>query len=160
MIGLIRVLTNDNPDLMRFLGRVWIPVFAVVGGLVFFLRVRKMPRINQLLFLILAILLLPPKSYDYTLAMLYLPWAAMAMLALRSARTGARVRGLSAMLMWMAIALSPMFFLKWNGVYFFAQVTCAVLLVLVVLCCRYPLAEPLGGGGFDGASARLTPHEP
>lgn len=141
LIALIRVLTSDDARLMVVLGKIWIPLFAVLGSVVFFLRIAHMPRINQLLFLILAILLLPPKSYDYTIEMLYLPWAAMVLLAIRRAREGVRVPGLTAMLVCMAVAFSPMFFLQWHGIFFFGQATCAVLLVLTLLCCRYPLAD-------------------
>lgn len=145
LVGLIRVLTSDNARLLTFLAKVWVPAFAVFGMLEFFLHVRRQPVLNQLLFLVLAMVLLPPKSYDYTLLVLYLPWFPLVLLAIRSRARGVRIPGLNAILWVMAVPLSATVFLQVHGVYFFGQVTCVALLAMVVLSWKYPMrlgAEP------------------
>jgi hypothetical protein len=52
------------------------PYYLIAGlfmAIAFFLRVRKLPSINQLVFLVTAMILFPPVSYEYTLVHLYLP---------------------------------------------------------------------------------------
>jgi hypothetical protein len=52
------------------------PYYLIAGLLmaaVFFLRVRTLPSLNQLVFLVTAMILFPPVSYEYTFVHLYLP---------------------------------------------------------------------------------------
>ncbi len=50
---------------------------AVVCSALFLGRVVRLPRLNQLLFLACATVLLPPTSYDYTLVSMLIPWGWM-----------------------------------------------------------------------------------
>ncbi len=139
LVGLIRVLTSDNAWLMTFLSKVWVPALAVCGTLAYALHVRFQPVLNQLLFFVLAMVLLPPKSYDYTLLVLYVAWFPLLLLAIRSSASGVRVPGLKAILSIMAVPFSATVFFQVGGVYFFGQVTCVALLTLLVLSWKYPM---------------------
>jgi hypothetical protein len=52
------------------------PYYLIAGTLflaLFFLRIRKLPFLNRLIFLSVAMICLPPVSYEYTIVHLYLP---------------------------------------------------------------------------------------
>jgi hypothetical protein len=68
------------------------PYYLAAGtlALLLFLRIRTMPFLNRALFLITAMVALPPVSYDYTLVHLYLP-ALLLLCAFMSTKTPATV---------------------------------------------------------------------
>jgi hypothetical protein len=68
-------------------------VFVVVAGLaLFFLWIRRLPFLNQVLSLCILSVLLMPTSHDYTLIQLYLPWGLLVLYTLRRAKEGRSVR--------------------------------------------------------------------
>lgn len=67
---------------------------AFTGLTLYFLYIRRLPLLNQILSLYLAAVLLPPMSHHYTLMHLYLPWGLLVLFAIDSARQGKHVPGL------------------------------------------------------------------
>lgn len=60
---------------------------AAAGGIaLYLLRIRRLPLLNQILCLVIASILLPPTSHDYTLLNLYVPWGLLVLYALSRAR--------------------------------------------------------------------------
>jgi hypothetical protein len=68
-------------ELNRFLNR-YLATAALGGVALYFLRIRKLPLVNQVLCLTIASILLPPVSYDYTLLHLYAPFVLLTFVVL------------------------------------------------------------------------------
>lgn len=57
---------------------------ACAGGvMLYFIRIRHLPLLNQILCLCIASILLPPTSHDYTLLHLYVPWGLLVIYAIQ-----------------------------------------------------------------------------
>lgn len=84
---------------------VYLPVVALIGILLYFLKIRRLPIVNQVTCLTVASILLPPVSFDYTLMHLYIPWALLVLFAIE---TRERISsGLTTAFACFAILLSP-----------------------------------------------------
>ena len=70
-----------NPD-VGLLSRAYLILFGLSAIAVYCLRVRHLPRLNQFILLSIAMVSLPPVSYDYTLLHLYPAFALLTFLAL------------------------------------------------------------------------------
>ena len=117
----------------RFSGAYY-AVCGVLFTLLFLLRVLRLPGVNQVLFLTVAMLLLPPVSYEYTLVHLYVPVLLLANLAAQSCfRPGG-------LLAWtgLLLLLLPGDLLSFNSWFQAGQVQ-SVLLVFVLACACFPL---------------------
>jgi hypothetical protein len=142
LVSLIRLCTWHHPRLMVFLFRWYTPVAAVCMTVLFFGHVWKMPRLNQLFFIILAAVILPPKSYDYTLQMLYIPWAWLSLLAVNAAARSQRLPGLMPIMISVALLCSPEFFVRLHAAAY-GQFKAVVLLVLLWLVTHYRFEDDL-----------------
>ena len=118
------------------------PVMAFAGIIVYFDVIRKLPVVNQVICLIVATILLPPVSYDYTLLHLYVPWALLLLVAVESRRR--HVAGLTAAMVCCAILFAPVTELIVHGQSYGGQVkACALVgLGLIALVRKFP-------SGFD-----------
>jgi hypothetical protein len=143
VVSLIRICTSDHPRLMLLLFHYYIPVAGGLMAVLFFTRVWQMPRLNQLLVVTLAAVMLPPKSYDYTLELLYIPWAWLALLAVSAAARGSRIRGIMPAMLCLALILSPECFITFRGVYSFGQFKAIILLVLLWVAVHYRFEDRL-----------------
>jgi hypothetical protein len=115
---------------------------AVVFAVVFFGRVRKLPVANQLLFVSLFMVMLPPVSYFHTLVHLYAPWLLMAFVAIRAAQDRVRVPGLGAVMMLMLPLFSSFTLYTFPTLMIYAGLIQAALLgVLLVLAAVVPFEE-------------------
>lgn len=89
LFGLLKRLlpTLPPPAQVNRLLTAYTVVTALTGVLLFLLRIRKLPLLNQILCLSVAAILFPPLSFDYTLIHLYLPFALFVFLALEQPRS-------------------------------------------------------------------------
>jgi hypothetical protein len=114
--------------------------------LLFFGPLWKLPRVNQLLAVSVAAVLLPPTSFDYTLMLLVPVWAWIALLTADSPR-GAKPSGQSthrALLVTMAmfaLLFAPETFATWHGTFFAGQLKMFGLLALLAIAALEPLAS-------------------
>ena len=127
----------------------YLPVAALAGFVIWLLRIRHLPFINQVLCLTVATILLPPVSYDYTLLHLYTPWALLVLFTVEM--QGSFAPGLTAVFCSFAVLLAPETEFVWNGQSFGGQIKAVSLLVLFVLALRYRFSS-----SFDGAEAERT----
>ncbi len=127
-----------KPSTLAFLSSLYLLIAAVVGVCIYFLRIRKLPVANQVLCLVVASILLPPISFDYTLIHLYIPWAMLVLLALQGPQR--HVPGLLAAFVCCAVVFAPetelIFFQHTLG----AQLKSIVLLLLFFIGLRFPFA--------------------
>ena len=140
LVSLIRTLYSD-PAFLLGLHRVYMPIAAILMTGFFFAFIWKMPALNQLLVICVATVLLPPRSYDYTLQMLYIPWGRMTMLAVSAAAAGRRIDGLALVMVSLAVICSPEIFIKYQGYWAFGQFKTLFLLALLGLAAKYPLVD-------------------
>jgi hypothetical protein len=127
------------------------PYYLIAGLLavvVFFLKVRRQPFVNKLVFLVAGMVLLPPVSFEYTLVYLYLPLAFVLMVLVRSPdATGSRA-GLMALACLLA-ALLPVDLLGNTHTFFVGQLQVIPLLLLMCLA-----AMPWSFSGADVGALR------
>lgn len=121
---------------------IYMACAAVIGTVVYFLVIRRLPRMNQVLCLIIASIVLPPMSHDYTLLHLYIPWALMALAALEAHREGRTVPGVYAAFVCFGILLSPESEVIIKGAAIAGQIKAVTLLVLWYIAMKYPFALP------------------
>jgi hypothetical protein len=129
--------------------------FAAIGGcLLFFLRIQKLPFINQLLCLTVAAIVLPPVSFEYTLIHLYAPLALIVFLILDYAkrRDVSLPPGITPALFLLAFLLSAQSEFIYHGLRYTAQFKCIALLALGYVACRYPF-QPLDAENSGRTSA-------
>ena len=122
----------------------YLPFAAVVGIVVYFWRIWRLPRINQVLALTIAAVVLPPISYEYTLIHLYIPWALLTLYAVETAESSGslqRVRGLGFCFVCFAFLMTPESYFIVDKIRFSGQLKALVLVALFVAALRYPFAE-------------------
>jgi hypothetical protein len=136
---------------------------AVAGIALYFLRIRYLPLLNQILSLFIASILLPPTSHDYTLIHLYVPWGLMVLYAIDLARAGRSVEGLRGAFVCFAILMSAESELVYKAGYS-GQLKAVTLVVLLVIALRRPwtavdgvgwAADALEGGVDGGPMPRV-----
>jgi Glycosyltransferase family 87 len=126
-------------------------VGAVVFAAMFFGRLWRMPRANQLLGVSVFMVMLPVVSYFYSLVHLYAVWVVLVFVAVRASRDGVRVRGLGVAMVMFVGVFGSFTLLTWRGVWMFGGLVQACLLGVLFVCAGlFPFGE---GGDLD---ARLT----
>ena len=121
----------------------YLPIAGLAGSLLWLLRIRHLPLINQVLCLTIATILLPPVSYDYTLLHLYTPWALLVLFTVEM--QGRFIRGLTAVFCSFAILMAPETEFIYHSQSFGGQIKAVTLVVLFLLALyhRFP-------SSFDG----------
>lgn len=112
----------------------------------YWLRVRKMPVLNQFFVLTIAMILLPYVSVDYTLVHLYLPWGAFVVFLTQdvfSGRVRFSTRRALAFLVPCAILFAPESYLLTGPIGWGGQFKALVLVSLLVAAVRFPLPASL-----------------
>ena len=142
LFHLIKVNAGSHKD---ELGR-WIPLYMVGIGLimtaVFFLRVIRLPEVNQVIVLVISMIYLPATSYDYTLQVLFIPWAWLALIAVSRARRREQIPGLLTSLILFTLVLGPEFFLTTRRYIHSGTLKAVCLGILLVIASVYPFVDP------------------
>jgi hypothetical protein len=104
---------------------------AVVFAVVFFGRLWRMPRANQLLAVTVFMVMLPPVSYFYALVHLYAAWVVLMFLAVKARNP---VRGLGAAILLFVPLFGSFTLLTFRGVWLFGGLVQACLLGAMFVC--------------------------
>lgn len=127
--------------------QTWLHPYYLIGGILtlalFFGRAWRMPLANQLLFIVIMAVGLPPNSFNYTLVYLYAPWAVLCLVAIRAARLGVAVPGLTASFVCLALLFAPPSLFVRHDVRFGGQFQTVVLFALLAIDLIYPIADSL-----------------
>lgn len=112
-------------------------VVSLVGLILYFARIKKLPLLNQALCLCIASILLPPTSHDYTLMHLYVPWGLIVLYAIERWKAGQSVDGLKWVFVCFAVLVSAEseFIFHWG---FSGQLKAIALVVLLVIALSKP----------------------
>lgn len=132
--------------------RVYMAVVTVAMVVTYFVRVRKLSVINQIVFFASAAVVLPPTSFDYTLVQLYAPLVALVMFV-----AGRNVSGARPLIVALAIAMTPLNFLFVHGLTYQGPIRSLVLLAVCFLALRYDLRPTEADPGHGRPSDRSTP---
>ncbi len=133
--GLLHRVLSTSPAALALLIRWYMSVVTLLFLLLFFGRIRKLPVVNQVLFLALSAVTLPSISFDYTLQLLYVPFAWILLDGIAGEVAGRTPQWLLPTIVCFALLFSPELFLNWNGVLFYGQFKAVVLLMLFALSC-------------------------
>ena len=117
---------------------IYIACTAVAGMSLFFLRIRFLPVLNQVLCLTLACTLLPPSSFDYTLINLYVPLALLVLFAFQRGVRNEPTPGLKAAFLCFAVAMASETELIYHQRGYGGQIKAIFLLALFFIALRYP----------------------
>lgn len=118
----------------------YLAIAAAAGIALYFLRIRNLPLINQVLCLSVASILLPPVSSDYTLMHLYIPWAMLVLFAQEQTNLRRAVPGLAAAFVLLAILFAPESEFIYDAVRFGGQLKAGALVALMFVGLRYSFA--------------------
>jgi hypothetical protein len=120
----------------------WYMMIAALGGLLlYFTRIIRLPRINQIVILLALSVLLPPVSGDYNLVHLYAGWLILALFAIQAEPGVIRSRVLPACFLLLAIAFCPETYMFIGQAHIAGSVKALSLSLLVVLLLAYRLEE-------------------
>lgn len=120
------------PPGQRYMLTVYGLIVGTLATVLFFGRVMWMPLTNQVLFLVVASVFLPPASFDYTLQNLYIPWTWIVLGLLEG--DGERGRRWPALVMVLfAIEFAPVSFITWYGFSVGGVIKGVALLALLVV---------------------------
>ena len=123
-----------GPQTLSLIVNLYMLVAAFAGALLFLDVIRKLPIVNQVICLVVAMILLPPVSYDYTLLHLYLPWALLVLASLES--RGHNVPGLTAAMACCALVFAPLSEFIVHGQSYGGQVKAVALAALGFIALR------------------------
>jgi hypothetical protein len=121
------------------LGRVYEGVIAVVATIVYFRWVRRIPELNQLCLFLVALVLLTPISYDYTLVHTYLIMGIVAAAYLQATRAGRPFAGAKAYFIAFAVLATSQTWIHLRGLGINGIAKTIALLVIGSLLLRLPL---------------------
>ncbi len=127
-------------ELSRYL-TLYMVALTIGGTALFFLRIRTLPVINQVISLTCASVLLPPVSYEYTLIQLTAPLGLVLLLTVDAHRAARGVPGLPVMLGCFVVLWAPLPELIWHGRTVDGQVKSIALIVLFILALWRPLSD-------------------
>ena len=122
--------------LMESVLRVYMAVVAIAGILLYFLRIRKLPLLNQVLALAVCAVVLPPFSSDYTLIHLLVPLGLLLVFTAEAWSRGQQPRGLGLCFTCLALIFTKGAFFEFKY-HFDAQVKTLALLVLLAAASHY-----------------------
>ncbi len=141
LFGLIKSLWRPTPDTaqLAIALRIYLASVALLGVGLFFFRIWHLPLVNQVLCLVIASILLPPTSFEYTLQHLLIPFAMFVFYLLADAAWRHQQRLILAYLTCFVIVLGAIPQIihhnrRWEG-----PVKAVVLLVLFILALAKPV---------------------
>ena len=147
IFGFVKFLTLPwHPVLTPFV-QLYVRTAAVLALVVYFLRIRHLPRLNQVLILSILSVTLPPVSYDYTLLGVYPPLVLLSMEIARRAYAGiAPFPYAMRYFVLFGVMLTPLSFLTWYSNPHGAQLRCLCLLGILWTALRHPIDEAAAVG--------------
>ncbi|HEY4379467.1 MAG TPA: glycosyltransferase family 87 protein [Acidobacteriaceae bacterium] len=136
---------------LAYLTKPYLLIAGSIALLAFFLRGRRMPLANQLIFLFAAMVALPPVSYDHTLVHLYAPWAMLVIIAIRAANAGVTMDGFRTYFLCFAVLFTSQRFIYYHWIHPNGTFKAVALVLVMFTALRYPIpnrmvirtAEPL-----------------
>ena len=132
---------------------IYLPVTAVGGLLLYFLWIRRLPLLNQVITLTIASIYFTAFSGDGTLIHLYYGFAMLTFLAIDAHRKGLVIPGLNTAFACLAFLLSTESFFFHHGYRFEGQIKACVLAFLFVIALVRPFGPPVGEDNRDDALA-------
>lgn len=117
---------------------IYVLVAACTGLVLYFLYIRRLPLLNQILSLYVAAVLLPPMSHHYTLMHLYVPWGLLVLFAVDSSRNKRQVPGTLAAFICFAILFSPQSEFIWRASSLSGPIKTIVLVALWYISIKFP----------------------
>ena len=142
LFHLIKVNANGHASELGSMLPWYMGGIALVMTAVFFLRVLKLPMPNQVLVLVLSMIYFPPTSYDYTLQVMFLPWAWLGLIAISRARRREAVPGMSVVMMLFTLLLGPELFLTTRRYLHSGSLKAVCLGALLVAALVFPFGDP------------------
>jgi hypothetical protein len=153
--GFLKVLTfpglQTQHEFYQHLLTRYMAVAATGGILLYFWKIRKLPRVNQILALTVASILFPPTSGDYTLMHLYIPWAALVLFAV-SVPEARKTPGLVFVFVCLAILMTSQGYVVFHYIKLNGMIKMIVLLFLLFASVSYPFEEQLNDGEVEQAA--------
>ncbi len=138
---LVLLRSNLTADYLQHEYRIYFVVIAILSVAIF-LRLRKLPLLNQMVALTCCALAFPPVSYDDTLVHLYVPFAFLLLAAIRQPQgVWAEDFLLTRIFCYFAILFTPQSYLLRGTVGFGGQVKAVVLVALLAESLVRPLAR-------------------
>jgi hypothetical protein len=139
LFGLIKSLLHrswgPNPGSAKAFA-VYMVGMALIGTVLYFARIRKLPDANQILCFAIAAILFPPVSFDYTLLHLYVPFALLVMAAYRAPRSKPILCAMALFAIILAYQTEPV-----RGFLIGGQIKCVALILLMALALIAPFTS-------------------
>jgi hypothetical protein len=133
MWGLIKTASFIHSRQTRFSGRsisLYMAASAIIGLALYFWKIRSLPLLNQIVCLYLAMVLLVPESFEYTLIHLSIALALLVLYAFQAAGNARSPKGLIAAFLCLAVVLAPENELIFHGHGYWGPAKCIVLILL------------------------------
>ncbi len=125
---------------LQLAAEIYVPVTAVCAAVLYFLRIRRLPVLNQVIALTVCAVLLPPYSLDYTLVQLLIPMGLLIVFTVAEWSVGRQPPGLNICFFCFALIFTTGAYFEWK--YRFAsQVRTLAMLVLLAVAARYRYAD-------------------
>jgi hypothetical protein len=115
---------------------VYVTVAALCGIAAYFLRIRRLPLLNQVIALTTCALILPPLSADYTLLHLLFPFALLCLYATEKWREGSVIPGLATSFLCFAPIFAFQTYITWRY-RFSCEFRTLGMIVLLIAVMRY-----------------------
>jgi len=115
---------------------------AVSGIALYFLRIRLLPVLNQILCFCTIAILFTPASHDYTIMHLYVPFGMLALLTIDATQRGVKIPGLTPLFVLFLIAFVPTneFIVHANQIN--GQIKALALIGILYVALKHPFVAP------------------
>lgn len=138
---LLKVLTLGSHPAYDILLQRYMLAAAMFCLVLFFGRVIRLPLVNQVMFVTVASVLLPPASFDYTLINLYVPFAWVVLVIVRQWRQGAVMPVLTSVMVLLGLLMGPEVFVRWHSYVGAGLLKAVCLMALLGLAAWQPFGE-------------------
>lgn len=138
----VQILFHHSVQFPRALS-LYLTLAAIGGVLLYVIRIRSLPLMNQVLIFTIVSITFTAFSADYTLVQLYGPFCLLVLLTIEAEKEGRFIPGLSFILGCFTFLFSVMTFLVYRGQRFIGPFKCIGLAVLMIAALRFPLGPPI-----------------
>ena len=128
---------------MRLIGRFYIGAVLLLACVAFYVRVRHLPRFNQFAILMIAMVALPPVSYDYTLCPLYPTFGLTALVLVRTQKMNRVPPGLKQLFWCFLVLFTSQTVVFYQSFHPNGLIKFVALLISLSLLLRYPINDDL-----------------